>query len=469
MRIKPRLLLLLIATVGIVICASTGAVGAKTRAATSSPIQHIVVLYLENQSFDSLLGFWCDGNPGRCPDGGMPSQVVLSDNSQVTPGVMGDVVPSVSHNISAQVKAINGGAMNGWENVAGCSATDNYACIAGYTPAQVPNLATLADNFAISDHTFSMADSPSWEGHLYAVMPSTDGFQANIPQAAKGITPGPGWGCNSNKVARWVSSTREAQWVPSCIPDYSLGPVQYPYGGAFEKTPVSYAPTIMDELQAAGLSWKIYGEPQPENSQGMTNPGYIWDVCPSYAECWDTAQRANNVASAHFINDAQAGNLPSFSLVLPAGHDTKYSEHNGYSMTLGDDWIGQIASAIMNGPEWDSTVLFVTWDDCGCFYDEVPPGTNPDGTVQGPRVPLLIVSPYARPAYTNTTATTFASILGYVEQTFGLAPLGVNDAQAYAFANAFNYNQAPLRPVKMVERPMPKGDHIDWAQGREGT
>jgi len=122
---------------------------------------------------------------------------------------MPDIVPNVSHTVVSQQAAIDGGRMDG------------YACIGGYTPDQAPNLAALARRFAISDRTFSMADSPSWGGHLYAVM----------------------------------------------------------------------------------------------------------------------------------------GSL-------------------GFSITADNDWLGQVASAVMNGPEWPSTVLFITWDDCGCFYDQVPPGVN---------------------------------------------------------------------------------------------
>jgi phospholipase C len=110
---------------------------------------------------------------------------------------------------------------------------------------------------------------------------------------------------------------------------------------------------------------------------------------------------------------------------------------------------------VEHGPNWRSTAVFITWDDCGCFYDQVRPGVNPDGTGQGPRVPVIIVSPYARPGYTDTTATTFAGILAYTEHTFGLRSLSGNDAGAYGFANAFNYNQAPLAPVHMVHRPLP--------------
>src|SRR5215813_11916890 len=128
-----------------------------------------------------------------------------------------------------------------------------------------------------------------------------------------------------------------------------------------------------------------------------------------------------------------------------------------------DDFVGQVASALMKGPEWRSTALFVTWDDCGCFYDQVPPGRNPDGTQQGPRLPLMII-PYAKPGYTDDTPATFEGILAFAERTFSLAPLGVNDAQAYPFSNSFNYFQEPLNPVRMVHRAIPKGEHIALAE-----
>jgi phospholipase C len=127
------------------------------------------------------------------------------------------------------------------------------------------------------------------------------------------------------------------------------------------------------------------------------------------------------VPSSPFVQYAHSENLPNLSIVAPGGTDAAFSEHNGLSITVGDDWLGQVASTVMNGPEWRSTVLFITWDDCGCLYDQVRPGVKPDGTAQGPRVPLVIVSPYAKPGYTETTATTFAGILAYAEQNFGLA------------------------------------------------
>jgi len=223
-------------------------------------------------------------------------------------------------------------------------------------------------------------------------------------------------------------------------------------------------------MQHVGLSWRIYGEPTPTSISGPIAGGYAWDICPSFADCLYTHEKANNVASSTFVRAARTGHLPNFALVTPGGKDATSSEHNGFSMTVGDDWLGQVASAVMNGPEWRSTVLFITWDDCGCFYDQVPPGVNPDGTAQGPRTPLVIVSPYAKRGYTDTTATTFAGILAYTEHNFGLTPLGVNDKRAYAFSNAFNYSQTPLRSARMVYRPWPRDAyHVNMREASQDS
>jgi phospholipase C len=193
-------------------------------------------------------------------------------------------------------------------------------------------------------------------------------------------------------------------------------------------------------------------------------------ICPSFSECLNTGQKANNVASTSFVSDAQRGSLPSFSIVTPGGKDAQFSEHNGFSITAGDNWLGQVASAVMNGPDWRSTVLFITWDDCGCFYDQVRPGVNPGGTPQGPRTPLVIVSPFAKPGFTDTTSSSFAGILSFTERNFGLSPLGFNDALAYPFTNALNFHQAPLRPARMIYRKWPADAyHVNLAEARDGT
>jgi phospholipase C len=120
---------------------------------------------------------------------------------------------------------------------------------------------------------------------------------------------------------------------------------------------------------------------------------------------------------------------------MPSGAN---SQHNGWSMATGDNWIGKVVGAIMNGPQWQSTAIFITYDDCGCFYDHVAP---PAG--DGPRVPMVIVSPYAKPGYTDSTPATSASMLAFVEHVFGLPALGGADATSYDFAGAFSFGASP--------------------------
>jgi phospholipase C len=410
----------------------------------------------------------------------MPEWVTMSDGAVVTPSTSPDVVPAVRHKTIDQTNAIDGGRMDGWQNIPGCEAPA-YACVSGYQPGQIPNLALLAQDFAISDETFSMADSPSFIGHIYAVAASTDGFggpSGPNPYKASGVPQGAGWGCDSDKIDQWTAGG-VTRVVPSCIPSQALtfNGSPLPNGGAFKPSPVPYTPTIMDRLNTAGLNWKLYGARCASERVSTTgletctkasaqSLAYGWSICPTFAECL-YSQAASMAPNSQFTRDATSGNLPALSVVTP-GNDT-VSEHNGFSMAAGDNWLGQQVAAAMNSPEWDSTAIFITWDDCGCFYDQVVPGTNPDGTQQGPRVPLVIVSPWVRAGYTDTIPTTFAGILAYTERNFELAPLAANDAAAYPFSNAFDYSQPPLPGVRMSTRTVPKSDHIDWSQEREAS
>ncbi len=423
----------------------TSALGAAAHGSHkfTTPIRHVVVLYLENHSFDNVLGFWCDQTK-RCI--GMPKSVRLENGARVKPSVTPDTVPHMVHSVAGQAAAMDGGKMNGWNLVGGCGRMRHYACVSGYKPRHIPNLIALARKFVVSDKTFSEYGSPSWGGHLYAIMPSMDGFTGDIPHRVPGHPGGPGWGCDSHLLANWNNpSTGALQVVPSCVPDTSLS---VPNGGAFQPSPVPNEKTILDELSSAHLSWKIFGG---EKNQA----GYIWSTCPSVAQCLYTSQDSHLVKSDTFVRTARAGKLPNFSLVVPGGRTAADSEHNATSMTAGDDWVGRIARAVMKGPQWRSTALFITYDDCGCFYDQVPPRTNPDGSAEGPRVPLVIVSPWVKRHFTDTKPTTFAGILGFTEHVLGLPPLGLNDHYAWDFIGDFNFAQVPIAPIRMVIRPLP--------------
>jgi phospholipase C len=431
----------LVAAAAAVVAAGAVAAGASPeRDPSDSPIQHVVVIYQENHSFDNVLGRFCM-QTARCNGA---TQGTLHDGTIVPLADAADIVPEVGHARSAQEKAIHGGAMDGFDLITGCGADVGYACYSQFDPAAVPNVTALAGGFALSDATFETTTAASWVSHIALVASTTDGFYGSNPQfiPRKHLKRGPGWGCDSNNDVRWEAPAQtpvSPVMVPACIPDPSGA-------GPYRPSPVQWVPTIMDRLDAAGLTWKVYAGDGPEHKYSW-KAGYYWQVCATFYECQGGSQSANWVPAGQVIADATAGTLPSVSLVTP---NLLASQHNDTSMAAGDDWIGQVVGALETGPEWSSTAVFVTWDDCGCFYDHVTP---PAG--EGIRVPMLIVSPYARTGFTDSSPASFDSVLAYVEHTFGLPPLAAGDAAAYDYANAFDYGGAPRPGVPMVRERVP--------------
>jgi len=402
-------------------------------------IRHIVIIDQENHSFDNVLGKLCvkaglaQVFRDKC-DG--VTQGKLPDGSPIPLGRASDIVPEVAHTIKAQQTAIDGGKMDGFAlmHMCGPDTQPPYQCYTQFSPEQIPNVASLARSFVISDRTFEMRATPSWAGHMALAAATIDGFEGDNPTPTQ-FGNGPGWGCDSYKDARWSDGGPFIS-VPSCIPNM-LGQ------GPYRPSPVSYVPTIFDRLDAAGQNWKIYG--------GTGKPGgsgYAWTICPTFYECLGSSQSGNVVRASRIITDAQYGRLPKFTIVTPIASN---SQHNRNSMALGDNWIGSVVSAIENGPDWSSTAIFLTWDDCGCFYDHVPPPNSE----QGIRVPMIIISPFAKPRFTDSNDATFASLLAFAEHTFGLPPLTSEDATAYDYHHSFNFKQAALAPVPMTQTAIP--------------
>jgi phospholipase C len=424
--------------------ATTAALGAarlQPARAGSTPVQHVVILYQENHSFDNVLGRLCADIASGQIVGHAPCDGATSGRTSkgltIPLATSPDIVPRVAHTVRAQIKDINHGRMNGFDISGGCGVASGYACYTQFDPSQIPNLASLAEHFVISDRTFEFATTPSWGGHMVLAAATLDGFVGDNPSANGNAK---GWGCDSDLLAAWDSGTQILN-VPSCIPN-AQGQ------GPFEASPVPYVPTIFDELHQAGLSWKIYG------GLGGPGDGYGWTICPTFYECLGgSSQRQNLVAASNVLSAASSGSLPNFSIVTPTPSN---SQHNNKSMAQGDNWIGSVISAIENGPDWASTAIFITYDDCGCFYDHVPPPTASTGI----RVPMVIVSPYAKAGYTDSTNATLISMLAYTEGVFRLRPLNSADANAYNYANAFNYSQPPAPPVHMDKEQIPPGEQL---------
>jgi phospholipase C len=417
-----------------------------------SPIRHIVLIDQENHSFDNVLGRFCadvaDGNiqrPGADMACDGATTATLADGQVMDLPRARDVVPYIIHNVASQQTAINGGKMNGFTEVGGCGAASPipYACFPQYYPSQIPNIAALASTYTVSDHTFEFRSTPSWVGHMVLASANADGFIGDNPFAeGQGVITGPGWGCDSHLDAHWSAGQGEPiRSVPACVPD-RWG------GGPYRASPVRYVPTIFDRLDAAKKTWKIYGGLDDPTQLGS---GYGWAICPTFFECLGSSQADNLVPASSIIADARAGSLPNYSIVTPTA---KNSQHNSFSMAVGDNWIGSVIDAIQHGPEWSSTAIFITWDDCGCFYDHVAPPRPSWGI----RVPMLIVSPYARAGFTDTHEASFVSVLAFVEHTFGLLPLNSADASAYDYALSFDLSQEPLGPIKTTRTQVPPAE-----------
>jgi phospholipase C len=409
-----------------------------------SPIQHVVIIDMENHTFDNVLGRLCV-HDSRC-DGATSGR--LPNGNPINLATATDIPPSVNHNHAAQVTAINGGQMNGFGNIGGCGQGAGYQCYQQYDPSQIPNLATLARQFALSDRTFQMDLAATWGSHLEMVAGTMNGFNGDNPRSGQG-GGGPGWGCDSKHDALWLRHPdSKPTLVPSCIPDRQGR-------GPYRKSPVSYVSTIMDRLDAAGLSWKIYAPTQAD-----PKAGYSRSICPTFYECLNSSQAQKMVATSRFIADAEGGDLPNFSIVIPQKVD---SQHNLFSMLQGDNWIASIVGAAQEDSNtWDSTAIFITYDDCGCFYDHVPP---PSGL--GIRVPMVIISPWAKPGSTDSSVASFASLLAFTEHTYGLAPLAEADARAYDYRNSFDFGHRHGAKPKLEQHPVPAWE-LPWIAAHPG-
>jgi len=418
---------------------SPATAGSRPAVAASGalPIQHVVVIYQENHTFDNMLGSYCIAQGNRC-DGGTGVGMAGTTPVRITPAP--DIVPPVDHSIGGQIKAIDIGKMDGFYLLQGCTAP-TYACYTSAGANEDPNLQALATTYALSDRTFAQTPVMSWEQHIQLGALTSDGFFGNNPvpdPALNGIVKPNGWGCASADHVKWGPTQ---QWVPPCIPT-SAGFI--PRG----TSPVPYVPDFYDNVLAANnISYRLYGALYDTGTQdNVWSPGAAfatWRYSSQYAT---TAKRDKAI-----FTDISTGNLPQVSYVTPNGLT---SQHNLDSIIQGDNWIGQVVSAIENSPYWGSTAIIISYDDCGCFYDHVVP---PAG--MGMRTPLVIVSPWVKSGYVDSTPVSYApSSLAFIEWVFGLPPLTSTspDNGAYAWQNAFNFTQTPLARVPMRTTAVPQ-------------
>lgn len=250
----------------------------------------------------------------------------------------------------------------------------------------------------------------------------------------------------------------------------------YPIGTNSHDQSLLTAKTIFQELQAAGISWKIYVNPQ--NTSCASNPTAQCLLTKSYIQDFQwghtipTNYPTHLVPIAQYFTDVQNGTLPQVAMIepaSPAGLDEHGSDSDQYpiNIQLGAQYVESLINALMKSKSWKDSVFILTYDEAGGLYDHVPAHTtvNPDGikpvdlqpgdictattgpncdfTYTGYRVPLLVVSPYARKHYVNHTASDYTAILKLIETRFGLASLTKRDAAQQNMTAFFNFNYPP--------------------------
>jgi phospholipase C len=195
---------------------------------------------------------------------------------------------------------------------------------------------------------------------------------------------------------------------------------------------------MADVLDAKKVSWEYY---EPASNK-------LWDAFDSISKVRYGPDWAAHVghSQTQVLADAASGSLPAMSWVIP---DFADSDHPASGKDYGPSWVAAVVNAIGHGPDWKSTAIFIVWDDWGGWYDGVaPPQLSFTGL--GERVPVIVVSPYAKQGYVSHTQYEFGSMLKFSEETFGLSRIGVpsfgyTDTRANDMLDAFDFTQAPRR------------------------
>lgn len=274
---------------------------------------------------------------------------------------------------------------------------------------------------------------PSFPNHLYTVAAQSGGV-INNPPPPKEI-----WGCDADPV--------------------ELVDIMDSKGQISKEPPCFDLPTLADWLEAAHVSWKYYA---PTRGQ----VGYIWSALDAINHIRNGPLWTSKVvADGQFVEDARNGRLPAVSWLVTG----KNSEHPPFSSCEGENWSVEQMNAVMEGPDWASTAVFITWDDFGGFYDHVsPPPVDQFGL--GPRVPLLIISPFVRKGKVSHTQYEFSSLLSFCRKALlpgtsdGTGPEGQRYARQLRFyATTFSATRSENTLVSTLLQNLVVSDPLERA------
>jgi phospholipase C len=403
-------------------------------------IQHIVIIFQENRTPDNLFQ-----DPVLIARGADIASSGVDSSGQTLPLVPIDLGTTgaspqnydLSHAHAAFVAMYDGGKMDG-ANLIPCSPAASCPPNAPpnpqfkyVLPADVQPYFALAEQYTFGDRMFQTNEGPSFPAHQF-IISGTSAPSASSPLFAAenpALSPAGCIAAASNTVAMVDANGSE-----------SAQPAQYP---CFEH------PTLTDLLGGQKVSWRYYA---PSAGSIWTGPDAINHICgpqlvAGTLTCTGPEWTANVVIpQTQVLTDIQNGQLAQVSWVIPDGKSSDHALSNDGS---GPSWVASIVNAIGGSAYWANTAIIITWDDWGGWYDHVAPKVINDGVswgsgyVYGFRVPLIIVSPYARSAYVSHVTHDFGSILKLIETTFQLSSLGYADAPADDLSDCFTLTQTP--------------------------
>jgi len=400
-----------IAGIGTIQSSFTPFISVPPGGGSAGVIKHIVFIIKENRSFDNYFGTFPGANGATTGK--------LSTGQTIALGHSPD---PASHDIGhewrdAHIDA-DAGKMDSFDLGFNCSLNGDLLCMTQFLQADIPNYWSYAQTYELADEAFSNVQSGSFPAHLMLVSGSTQDVLDN-PHSTRQAQ----WGCDA--IAGTTVATMDSSYVVSSV------------------FPCFNATTLANLADTAGVSWKDYS--------GLSgSSGYVYNPYRGFSTVYNTADWGTKVVDqSQFITDALAGQLPAISWLTPPSADT---DHPPDSVCVGENWTVQQINAIMQGPktQWSSTVIFLTWDDWGGFYDHVPPPYR-DQFGLGIRVPFIIISPFAKHGLYHTEIE-FSSVLRYMEETFSLPNLGGADTVANDLQDAFNYKQTPRPPLVLKQR-----------------
>ncbi|MGA8542305.1 MAG: alkaline phosphatase family protein [Thermoplasmata archaeon] len=290
--------------------------------------------------------------------------------------ISGDSTPDLPHDRASEIADLDGGRMDGFvEEMAKYNASAPETPMGYYNATQIGGYWTLAKDFVLCDMYFQPALGPTLPNRLYAIAGSSAGLTSDT----------------------WPS------------------------------TPVDLT-TIFDELTAAGIPWRYYYQP----GEGLPVPLHVVPLST------DPAEVKNVVPMTGLLSDIDAGALPSVTFIDPEGSNTT-SEHPPQNVTVGEEWSLSIIDAIETSSLWNSTAIFLTWDEGGGFYDSVVPPVV-DSLGDGFRVPMIVISPFTEGAGVDSTTLDHTSVLKFIDQNWGLPYLDARVADTQSMGLVFHFD-----------------------------